>query len=63
MSHTNLHSDDPANADHSGRASKASNVFVYSKTGTMGSNPTQGMDVCNVSVYSLLVLSSGLATG
>jgi hypothetical protein len=39
---------------------KAWNVFVRSKTGILGLNPTQGMDVC---VYSVFVLGSVLATG
>jgi hypothetical protein len=42
-------------ADHGGRA-----VFVSSNTWIVGSNLTQGMDVC---VYSVFVLDSGLATG
>jgi hypothetical protein len=29
----------------------------------VGSNPTQGMDICIVCVYSVFVLGSGLATG
>jgi hypothetical protein len=41
---------------------KARTVFVRSNTGILGSNLTQGMDVC-VCVYSVLVLGSGLATG
>jgi hypothetical protein len=40
--------------------SNAWNVFARSNTGIVGSNPTQGMDVC---VYSVFVLGSGLATG
>jgi hypothetical protein len=40
--------------------SKAWNVFARSNTGIMGSNPTQGMDMC---VYSVFVLGSILATG
>jgi hypothetical protein len=36
--------------------SKAWNVFARSNCGTVGSNPTQGMDV-GVSVYSVFVLS------
>jgi hypothetical protein len=41
-------------AVHSGRArSKAWNVFTRSNTGILGSNPTQGMDVC---VYSVCVV-------
>jgi hypothetical protein len=35
-------------------------VFARSNIGMVGSNPTQGMDVC---VYSVFVLSSGLAKG
>jgi hypothetical protein len=35
-------------------------VFTCSTTGIVGSNPTQGMDVC---VYSVFVLASGLAMG
>jgi hypothetical protein len=46
-------------ADHSGRA-KARHVFARSNTGIVGSNPTQGMDVC---AYFVFVLGSGLATG
>jgi hypothetical protein len=40
--------------------SKALNVFARSNTGVVGSNPTQGTDVC---VYSLFVLGGGLVTG
>jgi hypothetical protein len=40
--------------------SKAWTVFDRSNTGIVGSNPTQGMDVC---VYSVFVLDVGLATG
>jgi hypothetical protein len=40
--------------------SKAWNVFAHLNTGIVGSNPTQGMDVC---VYSVFVWGSGLATG
>jgi hypothetical protein len=36
--------------------SKAWTVLAHSNTGIMGSNPTQGMDVC-VCVYSVFVLS------
>jgi hypothetical protein len=36
-----------------------SNVFARSNTGIVGSNSTEGMDVC---VYSVFVLGSGLAT-
>jgi hypothetical protein len=36
--------------------SKAWTVFARSKAGVVGSNPTQGMDVC-VCVYSVFVLS------
>jgi hypothetical protein len=45
--------------------SKAWTVFVRSNAGIVGSNPTQGMDVC-VSlfyVYVVLCVGSGLATG
>jgi hypothetical protein len=35
-------------------------VRSRSNTGIVGSDPTQGMDVC---VYSVYVLGSGLATG
>jgi hypothetical protein len=43
-------------ADHSVRAVyKASVVFARSNTGTVGSNPTQGMDIC-VCFYSVTVL-------
>jgi hypothetical protein len=34
-------------------------IFGRSNTGIVGSNPTQGMDIC---VYSVFVLSSDLAT-
>jgi hypothetical protein len=37
--------------------SKAWTVFPRSNAGILGSNPTQGMDVC---VYSVFVLGSGL---
>jgi hypothetical protein len=40
--------------------SEAWNVFAGSNIGILGSNPTQGLDVC---VYSVFVLSSGFATG
>jgi hypothetical protein len=40
--------------------SEAWNVFAHANTGIMGSNPTQGMDVC---VYSVFVLGTGLAMG
>jgi hypothetical protein len=36
--------------------SKASTVFARSNAGIVGSNATQGMDVC-VCVYSVFVLS------
>jgi hypothetical protein len=36
--------------------SKAWTVFARSNAGIVGSNPTQGMDVCIVCVYSLFVL-------
>jgi hypothetical protein len=45
--------------------SKASAVFARSDAGIMGSNPTQGMDVC-VSLFCacvVLCVGSGLATG
>jgi hypothetical protein len=38
--------------------SKARTVFARSNTGTVGSNPTQGMDV-----YVRSSVGSGLATG
>jgi hypothetical protein len=37
--------------------SKAWTVFARSNAGIVGSNPTEGMDVC-VRVYSVFVLSS-----
>jgi hypothetical protein len=43
-----------------GAPSNAWNVFASSNTGIVGSNPTQGKDVC---VYSVFVLGSGIATG
>jgi hypothetical protein len=45
--------------------SKAWTVFTHSNNGIVGSNPTQGMDVC-VCVYSVcavLCVGSSLATG
>jgi hypothetical protein len=36
--------------------SKARTVFVRSNAGIVGSNPTQGMDVC-VCVYSVFVFT------
>jgi hypothetical protein len=33
-------------ADHSGREIYGITVFALSDTGIMGSNPSQGMDVC-----------------
>jgi hypothetical protein len=36
--------------------SQAKTVFVRSNAGIVGSNPTQGMDVCIVCVYSVFVL-------
>jgi hypothetical protein len=41
--------------------SKAWTVFARSNTGTMGSNPTQGMRL--FCVYVILCIGSGLATG
>jgi hypothetical protein len=35
--------------------SKALNVFARSNAGIVGSNPTQGMDVCIVCIYSVFV--------
>jgi hypothetical protein len=47
--------------------SKAWAVFAPSYSGIVGSNPTQGMDVCIVYIYSVscvvLCVGSGLATG
>jgi hypothetical protein len=40
--------------------SKPLNVFASSNTGIVGSNPTQGMNVC---VYSVFVLGSSLVIG
>jgi hypothetical protein len=37
--------------------SKTLTVFVVSKAGIVGSNPTQGIDVCIVCVHSVFVLS------
>jgi hypothetical protein len=42
--------------------SKSWTVFARSDDGTVGSNPTRGMNVC-VSIYSVFVLGSGLAMG
>jgi hypothetical protein len=44
--------------------SKAWNVFVRFKAGVVGSNPTQGMDVCVhlLYVYVILCVGSGLTT-
>jgi hypothetical protein len=36
--------------------SKARTVFALSNAGIVGSNPTHGMDVCIVCVYSVFVL-------
>jgi hypothetical protein len=41
--------------------SKAWDVFTRSNTGIVGSNPTQGMDVCVYSVFVLSFVGSGLA--
>jgi hypothetical protein len=46
--------------------SEAYTVFSRSNAGIVGSNPTQGMDVCSVCldcVYAVLRVGSGLATG
>jgi hypothetical protein len=43
-------------ADQGAARSKARTVFASSNSGMVGSNPTQGMDVC-VCVYSAFVLS------
>jgi hypothetical protein len=44
--------------------SKAWTIFARSNTGIVGSNPTQGMDVCLVySVFMLSCVGSGLAMG
>jgi hypothetical protein len=46
--------------------SKARTVFARSNAGIMGWNPTQGMDVCIVCVYSacvVLCVGRGLAKG
>jgi hypothetical protein len=42
--------------------SKAWTVFARSKDGIVGSNPTQGMDVRIVCVYSLCCVGRGFAT-
>jgi hypothetical protein len=39
---------------------EAWNIFARSNTGIMGSNPSQGMNVC---VYFVFVLGNGLVTG
>jgi hypothetical protein len=41
------------------------NAFALSDTGFMGSNPSQGMDVCMrlFCVYVILYIGSGLARG
>jgi hypothetical protein len=39
------------------KRSKACTVFACSEAGIVGSNPTQGMDVWCVCVYSVFVLS------
>jgi hypothetical protein len=41
--------------------STARTVFAHSNSGILGSNPTQGMDVC-VRLFGVCV-GSGLATG
>jgi hypothetical protein len=45
--------------------SKSWTVFARSNTGVVGSNPTQGMDVCVrlFCVYVVLCIGRGLATG
>jgi hypothetical protein len=45
--------------------SKVLNIFVRSNAGIVGSNPTQGMDVCVrlFCVCVVLCVGSGLATG
>jgi hypothetical protein len=40
--------------------SKARTVFARSNTEIVGSNPTEGMDIC---VYSVFYIDSGLALG
>jgi hypothetical protein len=47
-------------ADHSGLA-KAWTVFACSNTGIVGSNPTQGLDIC-LRLFCVRV-GSGLVTG
>jgi hypothetical protein len=43
--------------------SKARTVFARSNAVIVGSNPTQGVDVCVYSVFVLSCVGSGLATG
>jgi hypothetical protein len=43
--------------------SKARNVFARSNAGIVGSNPTQGMNVCVYYVFVLFCVGSGLASG
>jgi hypothetical protein len=45
--------------------SEAWSLFASSNTATVGSNPTRGMDICIVCVYSVCIVcvGSGLATG
>jgi hypothetical protein len=41
--------------------SKAQNNFAYSDTNITDSNPARGMDVCDLSVFTLSCVGSGLA--
>jgi hypothetical protein len=52
-------------ADHSGRAVRVLYCLLLPETGIVGSNPTEGMDVCVclICVCVVLRVGSGLATG
>jgi hypothetical protein len=41
---------------------KAQNTFAYSDSGIMDLNPSLGMDVCDLSLFALFYVDSGLAT-
>jgi hypothetical protein len=52
-------------ADHGGRECEALTAFARSNAGIVGSNPTQGIDVCMrlFCVCVVLCVGSALATG
>jgi hypothetical protein len=50
-------------ADHTGRSLEASNVFACSNTEVMGSNRTQGTNVCMCVCARLFRVCVGLCVG